>query len=86
MESEANKILIPSPDNVNPCPHFHEDILRHVATFLDFQSLLQFRLVSHEWNDVGLPILMKKGYYNFTHSRHGNERPDLLKGAIHYSS
>jgi hypothetical protein len=88
MESEAeNKTqIILNPDDVNPFPHLHEDILRHVATFLDFQSLLQFRLVSREWNSIGLPILMKKGTYNLTHSTHGNERPDLLKGAIHYSS
>jgi hypothetical protein len=88
MESEAeNKTqIIPNPDDVNPFPHLNEDILGHVATFLDFQSLLQFRLVSHEWNAIGLPILMKKGYYNLTHLTHENERPDLLKGASNYSS
>jgi hypothetical protein len=86
MESEANKIQIPNPDNVNSFPHLHEDILHHVATFLDFQSLRQVRLVSHEWNSVCLPILMKRGTYNLTHSRHGKERLDLLEGAKHYSS
>jgi hypothetical protein len=88
MESEAeNKTqIIPNPDDINPFPHLHEDILCHVATFLDFQSLRQFRLVSREWNAIGLPNLMKRGYYNLSHSSHGNERPDLLKGASNYSS
>jgi hypothetical protein len=87
MESEADKTqIIHCPDDVSLFPHLHEDNLRHLATFLDFQSLRQFRLVSHLWNAIGLPILMKKGTYNLTHSRNGNERPDLLKGAAHYSS
>jgi hypothetical protein len=48
MESEANnKILIPSQDE-NPISYLDEDILRLIATFLDFKSLRQFRLVSHE--------------------------------------
>jgi hypothetical protein len=88
MESKANnKILtiIPSPDEVIINPHL-EDVLRHIATFLDFHSLRQFRLVSRDWNTASLPILMKKGNYNLTHPCHRNEREDLYQGAIHYSS
>jgi hypothetical protein len=82
MESEANKALatiIPSPDEIIPTVQLNVDVLRHIATFLDFQSLLQFRLVSREWNSVALPILMKRGTYNLGHpSPHENKRPDLL--------
>jgi hypothetical protein len=89
MESEENMALptiIPSPDELIPTVQLNVDVLRHIATFLDFQSLQQFRLVSRECHTVGTPILMKRGYYNLTHSSNGNERRDLLKGAIHYSS
>jgi hypothetical protein len=89
MESEANKSLkVPSPDD-DPIlsPHLDEDVLRHIATFLDFQSLRQFRLVSREWNAAFLPILMKRGTYNLIHFSYGNEeRADLVEGAKHYSS
>jgi hypothetical protein len=65
----------------------HEDVLRHIATFLDFQSLRQFSLASREWNLAGMPILMKRGTYNLSHPCHGNEeRSDLHKEAIHFSS
>jgi hypothetical protein len=57
-----------------------------MATFLDFQSIINFRLVSREWNTACLAILMKRGHYNLSHSTHGNERPELLKGAMKYSS
>jgi hypothetical protein len=88
MESEANKFLTtPSPDDVvNPTPHLDEDVLRHIAPFLDFQSLLQFRLVSREWNAAFLPILMKRGTYNLICSSYGKKRPGLFRGAINYSS
>jgi hypothetical protein len=89
MESEADikTQIIPNPDDVNPFPHLHEDILRQVATFLDFQSLLQFRLVSREWNAIGLPILMKRGYYILSPSSHEiAERNHLHKAASNYSS
>jgi hypothetical protein len=64
----------------------HEDVLRHIATFLDFQSLRPFRLVSREWNAAGLSILMKRGHYNLTHRCHGNERSVLFKRATNFSS
>jgi hypothetical protein len=86
MEFEVNRIVVPRPDDVIPDPRLPEEILRHIATFLHFQSLPQFRLVSREWNVAGLPILMKRGHYNLTHSTHGNERQDLLGAAKHYSS
>jgi hypothetical protein len=67
--------------------HLHEDVLRHIATFLDFQSLRQFSLVSREWNAAGLSILLKRGTYDLTHHCHGNdERSDLHKEAIRFSS
>jgi hypothetical protein len=87
MESEDNQILITSSPDTAIHPHLHEDILRHVATFLDFQSLRQFRLVSHEWNAIGLPILMKRGYYILSPSSHEiAERNHLYKVASNYSS
>jgi hypothetical protein len=87
MESETNQIItIPSPEDVILSPHLDEDVLRHTATFLDFHSLRLFRLVSREWNAAALPILMKRGNYNLSHKCHRNEREDLIKGAIHYSS
>jgi hypothetical protein len=92
MESEANNkartaTIIPSPDDeLITILDLQEEILRHIATFLNFQSIKNFRLVSREWNAAGLPILMKRGYYNLIHSSYGVERPDLLKAAIHYSS
>jgi hypothetical protein len=89
MESEANKALIttiPSKDVVFT-PRLPEEILRHIATFQDFQSLRQFRLVSREWNAACLPILMKRGDYNLGHPCDDKEeRADLYKGAKHYSS
>jgi hypothetical protein len=88
MESEANKSLkIPSPDELIISPYLDEDVLRHIATFLDFNSIRQFRLISREWNAAFLPILMKRGTYNLIRSSYGNEeRRDLLEGAKHYSS
>jgi hypothetical protein len=89
MESEANKTLttiIPIPDNVIPTPRLNSDLIRHIATFLDFQSLRLFRLVSPEWNAASLAILMKRGTYNLTHKCYGSERADLYRGANHYSS
>jgi hypothetical protein len=90
MESEANKALTtinPIPDDAILTSHLDEDVLRHIATFLDFQSLRQFRLVSRVWNSVCLPILMKRGTYNMGHPcLDNNERADLFKGAIRYSS
>jgi hypothetical protein len=84
-----NKIVLPRligltlRDNLR----LHEDVLRHIATFLDFQSLRQFSLVSREWNAAGMSILMKRGYYDLTDSCHGNdERSDLHKEAIKFSS
>jgi hypothetical protein len=84
MESEADKsVTIPSPDELI----LPVELLRHIATLLDFQSLRQFRLVSPQWNAVGLPILMKRGHYNLSHpSCLEIDRPDLIKGAIKYSS
>jgi hypothetical protein len=89
MESEANKTLttiIPIPDNVIPTPRLNSDLIRHIATFLDFQSLRLFRLVSPEWNAACLAILMKRGTYKLTHKCNGSERADLYQGANHYSS
>jgi hypothetical protein len=89
MESEGNKCLTsPSPDSdVNLTPHLNEEVLRHIATFLDFQSLRRFRLVSRAWHAVGLSILMKRGYYNLIHLCDDNDkRADLYRGAINYSS
>jgi hypothetical protein len=89
MESEANKSLTvqSSPDDVILSPHFDKDVLRHIALFLDFQSLRQFRLVSREWNAACLPILMKRGHYNLSHPCDDNDkRADLYRGAINYSS
>jgi hypothetical protein len=89
MESEADTFLvIPRQDELlRDVPSLHEDILRHIATFLDFQSIRHFRLVCREWNAAGTGILMKRGYYDLTHTCHGNEeRRDLLEGAKHYSS
>jgi hypothetical protein len=88
MESKAAKFpVIPwSVGLLRDVPSLHEDILRHIATFLDFQSLRQFRLVSAEWNAAGAGILMKRGYYDLTYPCHENERPDLYRGAIHYAS
>jgi hypothetical protein len=88
MESKTNKVLSTSSSNdVILMLRVNEYILLHISTFLDFESLLQFRLVSHEWNAACLPILMKRGTYNLSHpSPHENERPNFLKGAIHYSS
>jgi hypothetical protein len=87
--THANKVLLPRliglslRDNLR----LHEDVLRHIATFLDFQSLRQFSLVSREWNAAGMSILMKRGHYNLTHHCHGiDERSDLHKGAIRFSS
>jgi hypothetical protein len=80
MESEANKIVVLTP-------RLPEEILRHIATFLDFDSLPQFRLVSPEWNVAGLAILMKRGTYVLSHpSPHANERRDRYRGAKNYSS
>jgi hypothetical protein len=69
MESEANKILvIPRPVRLfRDVRYLHEDILRHIVTFLEFQSILQLRLVSAEWNAAGIAILMKRGYYDLTY-------------------
>jgi hypothetical protein len=92
MESEANNALIVttiahSLDELILTPYLDEDVLRHIATFLDFQSLRQFRLVSREWSAACLPILMKRGHYNLSHPCHDNEeRADLYQGAMHYSS
>jgi hypothetical protein len=88
MESETSGIKSSRPlgQSLWDVQHLHEDILRHIATFLDFQSMRRFRLVSREWNAACLPILMKRGQYNLTHSTYEDKRPDLLKGAIHYSS
>jgi hypothetical protein len=88
MESETSGIKSSRPlgQSLWDVLHLHEDILRHIVTFLDFQSIKRFRLVSLEWNAACLPILMKRGYYNLTHSTYEDERPDLLKGAKHYSS
>jgi hypothetical protein len=89
MESEANNSLtVPSSDDDDILsPHLDEDVLRHIATFLDFNSIRQFRLISREWNAAFLPILMKRGHYNLIRSSYGNEeRLDLLEGAEHYSS
>jgi hypothetical protein len=91
MESEAKRALItifPSQDDeLIPTPHLHEDILRHIATFLDFQSLRQFRLLSPEWNAACLAILMKRGTYNLNRKCDDDvERADLYGGAKHYSS
>jgi hypothetical protein len=87
MESEDNQVLVISSPDAAIHPHLHEDILRHVATFLDFQSLRQFRLVSREWNAIGLPILMKRGYYVLCPSSHEiAERNQLYKVASNYSS
>jgi hypothetical protein len=91
MESEASKALItrsPSPAEPILTPYLHEDILRHIATFLDFHSLRQFRLVSHEWDSACLPILMKRGTYDLTWFCRRCQSPDesFYKGAIHYSS
>jgi hypothetical protein len=87
MGSEVNEKIphIPSP-NVILGPRLDEDVLRHIATFLDFQSLRHFRLLSREWNAACLPVLMKRGTYNLTHSCHSNERVDLYKGAMDHSS
>jgi hypothetical protein len=61
----------------------HEDVLRHIATFLDFQSLRQFCLVSREWNAAGMSILMKRGTYDLSRPCHGNdERSDVHKEGI----
>jgi hypothetical protein len=84
MESEANKEIphTPSSDAI-----LIEDVLRRIATFLDFRSIQQFRLVSREWNAACLPILMKRGHYVVAHSWHGNvDNADLYRAAIHYSS
>jgi hypothetical protein len=88
MESEVNDEIphIPSAELILT-PHLNEDVLRHIATFVDFQSLRHFRLVSREWNAACLPILMKRGTYNLTHPCHDkDERPDLMEGAMKYSS
>jgi hypothetical protein len=65
MESEVNDEIpyIPSAELILT-PHLNEDVLRHMVTFLDFQSIINFRLVSREWNAACLPILMKRGTYN----------------------
>jgi hypothetical protein len=89
MESETNKApttSIPSPDELISISHLPEEVLRHIATFLDFQSLKNFRLVSPEWNAACFPILRKRGTCNLSHPCHENERPDLLEGAMDYSS
>jgi hypothetical protein len=90
MESETKKApttTTPSPDDeLISILDLPVKILRHIATFLDFGSLLHFRLVSSQWNSACLPILMKRGNYNLTHPCPENERPDLIKGANHYSS
>jgi hypothetical protein len=89
MESEASdSVAIPrAVGMLRDVPRLHEDILRHMVTFLDFQSIRQFRLVCHEWNAACLPILMKRGYYNLTQRRHGrDECAELYRGAKHYSS
>jgi hypothetical protein len=88
MESEADKFpVIPRPVGLlRDVPSLHEYILRHIATFLDFQSIRQLRLVSREWNFAGTGILMKRGYYDLTYPCHENERSDLYRGAINYSS
>jgi hypothetical protein len=88
MESEVNDEIphIPSPELILT-PHLNEDVLRHMATFLDFQSIINFRLVSREWNAACLPVLMKRGTYNLTQPCHDkDERLDLMEGAIKYSS
>jgi hypothetical protein len=88
MESEAIKFPVNQRQVVilREVPSLHEDILRHIATFLDFQSIRQFRLVSREWNSAGTAILMKRGYYDLTYPCHEHELLDLYRGAIHYSS
>jgi hypothetical protein len=85
MDSEVNNDIPHTSPHAILLPRLNEDVLRHIARFLDFQSLRHFRLVSHEWNDVSLPILMKRGTYNLT--CHANEEcADLYGGANHYSS
>jgi hypothetical protein len=89
MESEASySVAIPrAVGMLRDVPRLHEDILRHMVTFLDFKSIRQFRLVCHEWNAACLPILMKRGCYNLTQRRHGrDECVDLYRGAKHYFS
>jgi hypothetical protein len=86
MESDAdNKTIIPNSDVVI-IPHLEEDVLDHIATFLDFQSLRQFRLVSREWNAAAVPILMKRGYYNLTHRYCRYDRSELIVGVTDYTS
>jgi hypothetical protein len=88
MESNAKSeaLIFPSPSELILTPHLHDDVLRHIATFLDFQSIRQFRLVCREWNAAGTGILMKRGYYALTYLCKENERSDLCRGASHYSS
>jgi hypothetical protein len=88
MDSEASQFETPRPLGLSlwDVPLLHEDILRHIATFLDFQSIRKFRLVSSQWNAAGTGILLKRGYYDLTYPCHENELPDLYRGAIHYSS
>jgi hypothetical protein len=88
MESETDRIETSRPLGLSlrDAVHLHEDIIRQLATFLDFQSLRQFRLLSREWNAACLPILMKRGTYNLSHKCHRNECEDLYKGATNYSS
>jgi hypothetical protein len=91
MESEANNkaltTIIPSPDELTTSIlDLPVEMLRHIATFLDFRSLLQFRLVSAEWNAAGIRILMKRGYYDLTCPCYDYERPDCYRGAMKYSS
>jgi hypothetical protein len=88
MESEVNKCLVfPTPVGMSwDVSRLHEDVLRHLANNLDFQSIRQFRLVCREWNAAGIAVLMKRGYYDLTYPCFGSERPNLYKGAIHYSS
>jgi hypothetical protein len=87
--ADANQIVLPRLIGLSLRDdlRLHEDVLRHIATFLDFQSIKHFRLVSREWNAAGMCILMKRGYYDLTDSCHGNdERSDLHKEAIKFSS
>jgi hypothetical protein len=81
--AEANsKIILPRLTGLSLRDdlRLHEDVLRHIATFLDFQTLRPFRLVSREWNAAGMSMLMKRGYVDLSQLCQGNEeRSDLHK-------